>query len=806
MSGQQIGTVVGGAIGAYFGGPAGAQLGMAIGGTIGGIVDPTHINGPKIGDGQQQSATDGNPIAWVQGTAMVAGTIVQVSSRRQIRHKDNGKGGPVQVTYTAVQDFAILVCESSELRDSTMQSVLMVIQDGKLVYDVRPGSGMLSDSYKWKANVDFMFGAEDQMPHPTMEAITGVGNTPAYRGSCIAVFKNFDVSTPGDRIPSFQFVVASAATTVIPTVVVTSSGGREFPTTVPVTLGAISGPVTIDYQMYDDPDKLIIYDNGRKVLDTGYRGNVTQAFLDSELAARGVGSEPLKGPGLGTASYFRESSATSITAEVWSPGTDSIWNFTIDLSAAIGTSTPGTVSLFAIIGRICKRGGLSLDDIDTSELAGITVAGYPIARQSNAADCLLPLLQAYFAYATEYDAQLHFKLYGGDAAITIDRADLIEGNDANNGAIVSNLRNQSTEFPRRIVGSYMDPAQNYTVVDVSAERRSVDVIAIGDQSFQIPVVMAADDAAKAVDKALKVAYATLEGTLEYSVPFADGDVYLSLAAGEPLQFQGKRYVLDEMMIGNGSLKLTTRYDRQSAYTSNVQPILGNAPVPPSSPYSGPTTLIPMNLPAQRPQDTVGVYIAAASTDGRDSWVGCTVQASYDGQATWQNALTITMESEIGTVAVASTASSEPITVDMVKYDLESVTSAQLAANANAFAVTDATGNVTQLGQFATATETTGLQYQLTSVSRSLGGTATAPLVVGNPFTLMDAAYFLPIDPSFAGRTLYFRGVGFGEVAEDATVYPLVYTALARADVAPLITEDGLYQFTTESGTLALSTE
>jgi hypothetical protein len=198
----------------------------------------------------------------------------------------------------------------------------------------------------------------------------------------------------------------------------------------------------------------------------------------------------------------------------------------------------------------------------------------------------------------------------------------------------------------------------------------------------------------------------------------------------------------------------------------------------------------MNLPAQRPQDSVGIYIAAASTDGRDNWAGCTVQVSYDGQATWQNVLTITMESEIGTVAIAGTTSSEPVTVGMVKYDLESATSAQLAANANAFAVTDATGNVTQLGQFATATETTALQYQLTSVSRSLGGTASAPLVVGNPFTLMDAAYFLPIDPSFAGRTLYFRGVGFGEVAEDATIYPLIYTALTMAPGQQRVAEDG----------------
>lgn len=486
--------------------------------------------------------------------------------------------------------------------------------------------------------------------------------------------------------------------------------------------------------------------------------------------------------------------------------TGKIWRSSWQTPYSNQPGIPGPVPLDAIVGKVCKRGGLSVADYEAADLASTSVAGYPIARQANAADCLLPLLQAYFGYASEYDAQLHFKFYGANAGVVIDRADLIEGNDANKGAIVSNLRNQSTEFPRRIVAAYMDPAQNYTVVNVPAERQATDVIAIGDQSFQIPVVMSADTAAQAAQKALKVAYATLEGKLEYSTPFAGADVYLSLAAGEPLQMLGKRYVADEMTLGVGGIKFTTRYDRQSAYTSNVQAIVGNAPTAPASPYSGPTTLIPMNLQAQRPQDTVGVYIAAASTDGRASWRGCNVQVSYDGMTTWQNAMQITMESTIGVVDSAATASSEPITVDLVKYDLDNATYAQLAAGANAFAVKSSAG-VTQLMQFATAAETaTPRQFQLTSVSRSLGGTVAAPLAAGDAFTLMDAAYFLPIDPSFAGRTLYFRGVGFGEVAEDATVYSLVYQALVATEAAQFITEDGAFSFVTESGTLAFSAE
>jgi hypothetical protein len=434
---------------------------------------------------------------------------------------------------------------------------------------------------------------------------------------------------------------------------------------------------------------------------------------------------------------------------------------------------PGPVSLGIIASKVCKRGGLSVTDYEADDLVGTLVAGYPIARQANAADCLLPLMQAYFGYASEYDAQLHFKFYGADANVVIDRADLIEGNDSNKGAIVSNLRNQSTEFPRRIVAAYMDPAQNYTVVNVPAERQATDVIAIGDQSFQIPVVMSADTAAQAAQKALKVAYATLEGKLEYSTPFAGADVYLSLAAGEPLQMLGKRYVADEMTLGVGGIKFTTRYDRQSAYTSDVQAIAGNLPTAPASPYSGPTTLIPMNLPSLRPQDTYGLYLAAASTDGRVSWQGCTVQVSYDNQASWQNALQMTEASVWGRLGANEPSGGEPLTARM-NGDLSSATDDQLAARANAFAFLHSAG--AEIGQFKTATETaTAGVYELTNVLRGQLGTAATPGAIGEQLVMLDAVYFLPIDLSFAGKTLYFRAVGFGEDAESAVVIPLVYS-------------------------------
>lgn len=303
--------------------------------------------------------------------------------------------------------------------------------------------------------------------------------------------------------------------------------------------------------------------------------------------------------------------------------------------------------------------------------------------------------------------------------------------------------------------------------------RPVDVIAIGDKSLEIPVVMDADDATKAAHKALKVAYATLEGTLEYSTPFAASDVYLSLVAGAPLQFQGKRWVLDELILGNGSLKLDTRYDRQSAYTSNVQAIVGNLPTAPVSPYSGPTTLYPMNLPSLRPQDTYGVYLAAASATGSDNWKGCTVQVSYDNQTSWQNAAQIVEPSVLGVLTANEGTGSAPELVVLVNGDLESVTDDQLAANANAFALIHSL--VTEIGQFKTATETTTAnEYELSDVTRGGLGTTEVAAVTGDKFVMLEAVYFLPIDLSFKGKTIYFRAVGFGEIAEDADIVSITY--------------------------------
>lgn len=97
--------------------------------------------------------------------------------------------------------------ESSETRGSTIVGVLMVRVNGKIVYDMRPDSNLGAENAKFLQHHTFHYGAEDQMPDPTMEAISGVGNTPAYRGVFTMVARDVNITEYGDAIPTYEFVL-----------------------------------------------------------------------------------------------------------------------------------------------------------------------------------------------------------------------------------------------------------------------------------------------------------------------------------------------------------------------------------------------------------------------------------------------------------------------------------------------------------------------------------------------------------------------------------------------------------------------
>lgn len=202
---RQVLPFVGLVVGSFFGAP---QLGFAIGSIVGNIVDPQVIKGPKIGEAPLQTSAEGVFRPVVFGTCALKGNVID-RGNRQVKKKrtQQGKGGPVIEEERVYWTFAI------RLAEGPIAGLLRIWQDEKLVYDVRPGSSIVEESQDFAERFRLYLGDEDQLPDPDIEAYTGIGNTPAYRGTAYVVFPNMDLTDFRERIPDFRFEVTTSITT-----------------------------------------------------------------------------------------------------------------------------------------------------------------------------------------------------------------------------------------------------------------------------------------------------------------------------------------------------------------------------------------------------------------------------------------------------------------------------------------------------------------------------------------------------------------------------------------------------------------
>jgi len=203
MSGNTIGSIVGGIVGAAFGVP---QLGFVIGGAIGGYIDPVKIKGPRLTDAQQQTSQEGIPIPFGYGTFPCAGNVIWAGPLVETEQKSGGKGGPQQISYTYSRSYAIGICEGE------ISGIQQIKRNGKLVYDISPTSTILGNNSKFLANATIYTGSETQLVDSVIEAVVGVGNTAPYRGLAYIVFEDDDLTDTQGAIAQYDFVVQKCGT------------------------------------------------------------------------------------------------------------------------------------------------------------------------------------------------------------------------------------------------------------------------------------------------------------------------------------------------------------------------------------------------------------------------------------------------------------------------------------------------------------------------------------------------------------------------------------------------------------------
>ena len=232
-------SIVGAGVGflASGGNPMGARIGFTAGSMLGGFLESRRtqrvtIPGPRLGDAQVQTSQEGVPIPVGWGLFHVSGNILQIGPLNEITESTTttsgggggkgggGGGGKVETTTEStrrLRTFAVGVGRSSI---GPILRILRIWEYDKLVYDVRAVPAIpVEDTNAFALGIRIHLGNEDQLPDPDLEAITGVGETPHYRGLPHVVFLEKDITDFGSVIPQYRFEV--------------EAGGVEFFTSQP---------------------------------------------------------------------------------------------------------------------------------------------------------------------------------------------------------------------------------------------------------------------------------------------------------------------------------------------------------------------------------------------------------------------------------------------------------------------------------------------------------------------------------------------------------------------------------------------
>jgi GTA TIM-barrel-like domain/Putative phage tail protein len=188
------------------GGVIGATLGQTLGNSIGGVIDnaifgvPTRqVEGARLADLSVQVSTYGKTIPHLYGTMRLAGNIIWSTPIRETRtttsqSSGGGKGVGGGGTKTTATTYSYTVSLAIALCAGVAEGIIRTWADAKLL-------DMSQGTYR------FYRGTETQLPDPLIEAMEGMGNTPAYRGLCYVVIEDFPLADFGNRIPNFTFEV-----------------------------------------------------------------------------------------------------------------------------------------------------------------------------------------------------------------------------------------------------------------------------------------------------------------------------------------------------------------------------------------------------------------------------------------------------------------------------------------------------------------------------------------------------------------------------------------------------------------------
>jgi hypothetical protein len=450
-----------------------------------------------------------------------------------------------------------------------------------------------------------------------------------------------------------------------------------------------------------------------------------------------------------------------------------------------------TISLAELVTAICARAGLPSSLIDVSLLTEDNLLmsecnGFTITNQYPAYAALKSLSEIFMFDATNYDGKIRFVPRGLNTVATVTADDLLDDDQD----IEQNRRPDPIAVPRVIHLNYHD-VDGAIAPDKQQSERAGDRRAVGEASLQTAVMLTATEAARVVAMSHKIIIEDMRGELKFSLP--DSFIKLVPTNAIILQWEGRsiRTRFTKVETNDGYQEYVALYDRQSAYTSEVEGIPAAPQTPPPSTIVGGTLIELLDIHIlQDADDNAGLTYYVAIAGVFEAWQGAQIDLSYDAGATYVDSASSNASAVIGEIVedVPDHPQEFPDETSVVRVrihtaggELESVTLEQLLDNdANLAIIGD------EMIQFASADEYEPGIWDLSVLLRGRKGTNPIAHTAGARFVLLDRDVISMVTASLTdiGRTMTFRATSFGQAVDDATVVSMVYAGRSQIEREP----------------------
>jgi len=433
-----------------------------------------------------------------------------------------------------------------------------------------------------------------------------------------------------------------------------------------------------------------------------------------------------------------------------------------------GGSNPVDPYLADVITALCKRAGLSGNEIDASEHYDKRIIGFPCATDDGINARIDALREIFMFDKSEVDRKVYFPKRGREVVARIPYSDLV----ADDPSALKRSRIQEKDLARSVTIKHLDPAGGFATNTQTARRRSNLVSATKDRKVDTSVVLTADQGMTAAVVKLKVEYHE-----QQTFKFSTWIKYAQVVPGSVVEVEDKtgfwhRIRITERNDTHPILEFDGVQDAgQDVYASLG---VGHSLPPPTSTTPGligETLLEIINASPFRDQDDeLGVYIGVAGVSS--GWGGCDLLISTDG-ITYMDAMRVQIPATIGetlTDLEAEIRAEYPARQSfevLTNFALESVSDESLMSNANRCVIGD---EILQF-QFAILLGMVGTKYHYRCSGLVRGRYATTPEAwpTGTRFALLDSSIvFIQAQQWMLGKEIFIKPVSIGLTEDETT--------------------------------------